>query len=86
MAILPGILARTAVTTACAAMSVLTNYVVNPYQAPSVAAVALEFLSWRERWMEKLKQRGVMCLEVFPEELTAALINQYLEIKAGHLL
>ena len=30
--------------------------------------------------------RGVLTLDVFPEELTAVLVNRYLEIKARHLL
>jgi hypothetical protein len=49
-------------------------------------AAASEFLTWRSRCMEKMKQKGVLTMEAFPEELTATLINQYLEIKAGHLL
>jgi hypothetical protein len=36
--------------------------------------------------METMKQKGVLTMDAFPEELTATLINQYLEIKAGHLL
>jgi hypothetical protein len=30
--------------------------------------------------------KGVLALDVFPEEMTAPLINRYLEIKARHLL
>ena len=29
---------------------------------------------------------GVLALDVFPEEMTAPLVNRYLEIKARHLL
>ena len=30
--------------------------------------------------------KGAMVLDVFPEEMTAPLVNRYLEIKARHLL
>jgi len=33
-----------------------------------------------------LTHKGVLALDVFPEEMTAPLVNQYLEIKARHLL
>ena len=33
-----------------------------------------------------LRMRGVLTLDVFPDELTAPLVNQYLQIKARHLL
>ena len=45
----------------------------------SAAAAAL--LSWRERALAGLRLRGVLTLDVFPDELTAPLINQYLQIK-----
>ena len=33
-----------------------------------------------------LASQGVLSLDVFPEELTAPLVNSYLNIKARHLL
>lgn len=51
---------------------------------PGAAAAAL--LNWRERALAGLRLRGVLTLDVFPDELTAPLVNQYLQIKARHLL
>ncbi len=50
------------------------------------AAAAAEVLTWRHQVITDLTQQGVMALDVFPEDLTAKLVNQYLEIKARHLL
>jgi uncharacterized protein (DUF58 family) len=50
------------------------------------AAAAAEILSWRHQVLADLQAKGVLSLDVFPEELTAPLINRYLEIKARHLL
>jgi hypothetical protein len=33
-----------------------------------------------------LQHQGVLSLDVFPEDMTAPLVNRYLEIKARHLL
>jgi len=33
-----------------------------------------------------LAAKGVLSLDVFPDEMTALLVNRYLEIKARHLL
>ena len=33
-----------------------------------------------------LQHQGVLSLDVFPEQMTAPLVNRYLEIKARHLL
>ncbi|SIO08924.1 Uncharacterized conserved protein, DUF58 family, contains vWF domain [Singulisphaera sp. GP187] len=52
------------------------------YQGAAAAAL----LNWRERALSSLRTRGVMTLDLFPNELTAPLINQYLQIKARHLL
>jgi uncharacterized protein (DUF58 family) len=49
-------------------------------------AAAASMLSWRESVLTRLRQRGVLTLDAFPEELTAQLVNRYLEIKARHLL
>jgi uncharacterized protein (DUF58 family) len=50
------------------------------------AAAAAEILSWRHQVLTDLQHRGVLSLDVFPEEMTAPLVNRYLEIKARHLL
>ncbi len=50
------------------------------------AAAAAEILSWRHQVLTDLHSKGVLSLDVFPEDLTAPLINRYLEIKARHLL
>lgn len=49
-------------------------------------AAAASMLNWRERVLGELRRRGVLTLDVAPEELTAPLINKYLEVKARHLL
>jgi uncharacterized protein (DUF58 family) len=49
-------------------------------------AAAAALLNWRERALAGLRLRGVLMLDLFPDELTAPLINRYLEIKARHLL
>ena len=50
------------------------------------AAAAAQILSWRDQVLTDLARQGVLSLDVFPEEMTAPLVNQYLEIKARHLL
>ena len=50
------------------------------------AAAAAEILSWRHQVLTDLEHKGVLSLDVFPEDMTAPLINRYLEIKARHLL
>jgi uncharacterized protein (DUF58 family) len=50
------------------------------------SAAAAEILSWRHQVLTDLIHKGVLALDVFPEEMTAPLVNQYLEIKARHLL
>ena len=50
------------------------------------AAAALTIVNWRREVLAEMKHRGVLALEAFPENMTAQLINQYLEIKARHLL
>ena len=50
------------------------------------AAAAADILSWRHQVLVDMHSRGVMSLDVFPEELTAPLVNQYLDIKARRLL
>lgn len=50
------------------------------------AAAAAEILSWRHQVLTDLEHKGVLSLDVFPEHMTAPLVNQYLEVKARHLL
>lgn len=50
------------------------------------SAAAAEILTWRHQVLCELEHLGVMALDTFPEEMTASLVNQYLEIKARHLL
>jgi hypothetical protein len=33
-----------------------------------------------------LRRKGVLAMDVFPEDMTAPLVNRYLEIKARHSL
>jgi uncharacterized protein (DUF58 family) len=50
------------------------------------AAAASEVLTWRHQVIRDLRHQGVLALDLFPEQLTSELVNQYLEIKARHLL
>jgi hypothetical protein len=50
------------------------------------AAAAADQLAWRRQVLTDLAGQGALTLDVFPEELTAPLINRYLEVKARHLL
>jgi uncharacterized protein (DUF58 family) len=50
------------------------------------AAAAADILLWRHQVLSDLKRQGVLALDVFPEQMTAPLINRYLEVKARHLL
>jgi len=49
-------------------------------------AAAADILAWRHQAIADLRRKGVLALDVFPEDMTAPLINRYLEIKARHLL
>jgi uncharacterized protein (DUF58 family) len=55
-------------------------------QDPYVRGAAAELSSFRDRLLRDLKRHGALVLDVAPGQLTAALINRYLEIKARHLL
>lgn len=59
-----------------------TSYEDSLYQAAAAANV----LTWRHQVIRDLRHDGVLALDSFPEHLTAELVNQYLEIKARHLL
>jgi uncharacterized protein (DUF58 family) len=47
---------------------------------------AAELVRWREGLIRELRRAGALVLDVHPRELTASLVNRYLEIKARHLL
>ena len=49
-------------------------------------AAAANILAWRHQVLADLQSKGVLSLDVFPEEMTAPLVNSYLEIKARRLL
>ena len=57
-------------------------------QGPALyrAAAAASILSWRQQVLTDLNAKGVLSLDVFPEDMTAPLVNRYLDIKARHLL
>ena len=50
------------------------------------AAASASILLWRKQVITDLQHQGVLAIESFPEDMTAHLVNQYLEIKARHLL
>ncbi|MCC9643944.1 DUF58 domain-containing protein [Rhodopirellula sp. JC740] len=50
------------------------------------AGAAAEMLVWREEVLRGLRHKGVLIVDAFPDELSAPLVNQYLEVKAKHLL
>jgi uncharacterized protein (DUF58 family) len=50
------------------------------------SAAAAELLTWRNEVLQTMKQRGILIVDAFPEQLTAPLVNQYLEAKSRHLL
>ncbi|MBI3840135.1 MAG: DUF58 domain-containing protein [Planctomycetia bacterium] len=50
------------------------------------AAAANEIIAWRRGVLADMERQGVLALDVFPEQMTAPLVNRYLEIKARHLL
>lgn len=50
------------------------------------AAAAADILTWRHQVLADLSAKGVMALDVFPEQMTTNLVNEYLSIKARHLL
>lgn len=49
-------------------------------------AAAAELLTATARGAATLKDRGVLVLDTLPDQLTAAIINEYLDIKARHLM
>jgi uncharacterized protein (DUF58 family) len=49
-------------------------------------AAAQEMVRWRELLLARLRQRGALTLETYPEEMTSSVLNRYLEIKERALL
>ena len=49
-------------------------------------AAAAEMLAAQERRLTSLRASGIHAVEVVPNELAAEVINQYLDVKARHLL
>ncbi len=61
----------------------------NPTPDPEVlyrSAAASQLLLWRDEVIRRVEANGSFVLDVFPEQMTSPLVNQYLEIKARHLL
>lgn len=56
-----------------------------PYSTDAIyqRAVAEQILDERRLWLNRLQQRGVHTLDVPAHQLTAAVVNKYLEMKAG---
>lgn len=50
------------------------------------AGAAAEILTWRHQVLRDMEHNGVLALDVFPRDMTARLVNQYLQVKARHLL
>ena len=57
----------------------------NPKQMFECAA-AQELVHWREVLLARLRERGALTLETYPEDMTASVLNRYLEIKEKALL
>jgi uncharacterized protein (DUF58 family) len=51
-----------------------------------LAGAAAEILAWRQQVITDMEHNGVLAVDAFPEDMTAKLLNQYLEVKARHLL
>jgi uncharacterized protein (DUF58 family) len=56
-----------------------------PHQMYAAAAAA-DILLWRHERIVELQHRGVLVIDAFPEDLAAPMVNEYLKIKAKHLL
>ena len=51
-----------------------------------IVLIQTDILSWLKQVITGLEGKGVLSLDVFPETMTAPLVNRYLEIKARYLL
>ncbi len=50
------------------------------------SAAASQLLVWRHDVIRRMRAAGALTLDVFPDQMTSPLVNQYLEVKARHLL
>jgi uncharacterized protein (DUF58 family) len=50
------------------------------------SAAAGQLLIWRHHVLQRLRAGGALTMDVFPEDMTAQMVNRYLEIKARHML
>lgn len=61
----------------------------NPAPDPEVlfrSAAAGQLLVWRNQAIRRMRAGGALALDVFPDDMTSPLVNQYLEVKARHML
>ena len=67
----------------------LDELLYRPVQDPLdtyVRAAAADIHGWRDRAFASLRQRGALVVDGAPEEITAGLLDRYMEIKARRLL
>ncbi|MCB1173478.1 MAG: DUF58 domain-containing protein [Leptospiraceae bacterium] len=67
----------------------LNNYMMEPpadQQALYTQAAIADFLFWKTEVIQRLKNRKVLATSALPADLGVHLINEYLRIKARHLL
>lgn len=57
-----------------------------PHADLFTAAAAAKIATWRHEVLVGLQHQGALTLDVYPEQLTAQLVNHYLQVKAQHLL
>jgi uncharacterized protein (DUF58 family) len=50
------------------------------------SGAAANLLLWRHEVLRKISDNGALVVDAFPDQLTAPLVNRYLEVKAKHLL
>lgn len=50
------------------------------------SGAAANLLLWRHEVLKKISDSGTLVVDAFPDQLTAPLINRYLEVKAKHQL
>jgi uncharacterized protein (DUF58 family) len=61
----------------------------NPALEDSVlyrSGAAASLLLWRHEILRKVSDKGALVVDAFPDQLTAPLVNRYLEVKSKHLL
>jgi uncharacterized protein (DUF58 family) len=49
-------------------------------------AAAQEMMQWRKLLLARLRQRGALTMETYPEQMTSHVLNRYLEIKEKAML